>query len=370
MTEIKTPVIYENVPGILAEGAAKIAQYGNKIFIIGGQTALDAARPLIEGLKLLESAFEIHTYSGYCTKERIGHYAALARRSKADLIAGVGGGSVLDLSKAVADELELPAVTVPTIAATCAAWSALSVLYDAEGRADGYRPLQSSPVLVLADTNVLAAAPRRYLAAGIADTYVKWNETGANIKDTADDFAVRLGHHTAGFARAILDRHALDAFAQAGDGVPGRSFKEVSDAILWLAGQVGSIREGGRSIALAHTLHDSLTFFPETHGTLHGEKIAFTLLVHTALEGLPKAETLVLAERFHRLELPVTLKQLGFTGDLRLTADQIAGRVNLERLAWADADFSLDAQSISQAIIEADFAGSQVQLSISAKGGV
>ncbi len=120
MTEIKTPVIYENVPGILAEGAAKIAQYGNKIFIIGGQTALDAARPLIEGLKLLESAFEIHTYSGYCTKERIGHYAALARRSKADLIAGVGGGSVLDLSKAVADELELPAVTVPTIAATCA----------------------------------------------------------------------------------------------------------------------------------------------------------------------------------------------------------------------------------------------------------
>ncbi|MBJ6360536.1 iron-containing alcohol dehydrogenase family protein [Paenibacillus sp. GCM10012307] len=369
MAQIKTPVIYENSPGILAAGGAKIAEYGSRIFIIGGQKALDAARPLIEGLKLLDAAYEIHTYGGYCTKERIIHYASVARQSKADVIVGVGGGTVLDLSKAVAEDLQLPVIAVPTIAATCAAWSALSVLYDEHGRADGYRPLQNSPVHVLADTNVLAAAPRRYLAAGIADTYVKWDEYGANITDDENDFDVRLGQHTAGFARDVLDRYALDAFAHAGDGEPSRAFKEVSDAILWLAGQVGSIRGDKRLFALAHTLHGSLTFFPETRGTLHGEKIAFTLLVHTILEGLPQADTVELAERFHRLELPVTLEQLGLTGDVAELAEQIAERVPPNSLPGADAAFAVNAGSIPQAIVAADQIGKQTRLTLSVKGG-
>lgn len=50
-----------------------------------------------------------------------------------DVIIGIGGGTILDTAKSVADALQIEVIMVPTIPGTCAASTPLSVIYDEKG---------------------------------------------------------------------------------------------------------------------------------------------------------------------------------------------------------------------------------------------
>ncbi|WP_338554710.1 iron-containing alcohol dehydrogenase family protein [Paenibacillus sp. KS-LC4] len=361
MVQIKAPNQYVNEPNAWAEGGAKIAEIGSKLFIIGGEKALEAAAPLLASLNEVNVTYQVHRFSGQVTTEQITAYSELAASQDINVLVGIGGGRVLDLSKAVAQRIHVPSVTVPTIAATCAAWSALTVLYDEEGRSAGYLPLKQSPQLVLADTAVLAAAPKRYLASGIGDTYVKWNETIVNVKKLPADLDVRLGVKTSELAVEVLDRYAQQAYANAGDGIVTPAFHEVSHAIVWLAGQVNTVSAGGARGALAHAIHDSLTQFAKTHGSLHGEKVAFGLIAHTLLQGQTAVETERLAAKLNALGLPVTLAQLGFEEGANKIAYDIAGKVPLDGAKAAELPFAFHPAAIAEAIIAADQLGQRIR---------
>lgn len=73
-------------------------------------------------------------FSGHCSESDVAQLVAEAGDDRAVVI-GVGGGALLDTAKAVARRLGLPVVAIPTIAATCAAWTPLSVWYNDAGRA-------------------------------------------------------------------------------------------------------------------------------------------------------------------------------------------------------------------------------------------
>lgn len=360
MITVKAPNQYWNKPGILGQSAPRLAPLGKRALIIAGKTAWSAvSASLIGSLAEANIDFEIAEFGGYCTAEEIGDFAKLAEEKQADLLIGVGGGKALDLTKAVGDQLDLPVVTVPTVAATCAAWSALTVLYDAQGRSQGYLPLKNSPVLVLADTRVLASAPKRFLAAGIGDTWVKWYEVAVNIRDEADELDVQIGTQTAKLALEILQRHAPEAYETAGSGEVTRAFTETVDAIILLAGLVGSVHGPAARAAIAHSIHNSLTYVPETKGTLHGEKVAFSLLSQVVLEGRSDGEVHELAAQLRQFDLPVTLAALGIERDPALVAGEVARGVQLRTEPAARLAFAANAEALANAIQAADRAGRQ-----------
>jgi glycerol dehydrogenase len=66
-------------------------------------------------------------------------------------------------------DLNLPAVCLPTIAASDAPCSALSVVYTPDGTFDRLQFYKRNPDLVLVDTTIIARAPERYLVAGMGD---------------------------------------------------------------------------------------------------------------------------------------------------------------------------------------------------------
>ncbi|MDQ0218042.1 glycerol dehydrogenase-like iron-containing ADH family enzyme [Peribacillus cavernae] len=60
-------------------------------------------------------------------------------------------------------------VIIPTVASTDAPTSALSVIYSDEGVFESYKFFNKNPDLILVDTQIIAGAPPRFLASGIAD---------------------------------------------------------------------------------------------------------------------------------------------------------------------------------------------------------
>ena len=107
------------------------------------------------------------------------------RSQKVDCVLAVGGGKCVDAGKAVAFRLDVPVVVVPTLASNDAPCSALSVLYTPAGVSTGVEFYPSSPALVVVDTGIVAAAPERFLVAGMGDAMATWYEASVCMRNPA-----------------------------------------------------------------------------------------------------------------------------------------------------------------------------------------
>lgn len=182
----------------------------------------------------------------------------------------------------------------------------------ASGNPDRGIVLERSPKAVLSDTAILAAAPPRYIAAGIADTLVKWYEAAPNVGKGPDSIHARAGLATSKLALDILEELSIDAYLASGCGEITDAITEVTNAIIFLAGQAGSLSSGRQQAYIAHAVNNSLTKQHETHIRLHGEKVAFGLVVQLFLEGYSQTKIDTVARLLHALGQPLTLRGLGF----------------------------------------------------------
>lgn len=367
MIRIKTPSQYWNHPGALTDSAPWAPFAGKKAVVIAGHAAWCSVSEGLLGRFYDDGiAFAYYPFEGYCTLQKIDGYAEKAAAFGAELVVGAGGGSAIDVSKAVGERLGLPVVTIPTIAATCAAWSALTVLYDEEGRWASRRHLDVSPVLVLADADLLAGAPLRYLSAGIAGSVSLWYETRINVSYGAyGKLDGRIGWHTSLLALEVLKREAVAVYRDAEKEKRHPAFRDVVDAIFLLAGLVGSISGDGSRAAFAHAIHDALTWFPEARHTLHGEKVAFGLLAQLALEGQFE-EAAYWAGFYLQLELPVTLAEFGFAGAPSDIAARIAAHVPFDAETAERLSFPVSERLLAEAIVQADIIGRRAARTASA----
>lgn len=357
MIKIKAPNTYINEENILQHAGGYISKFGNYALILGGKTALKAVETdFFESLDNEKIKYEIEEFSGYCTFANIDKYAELSNRLGTNIVIGIGGGKVLDLVKAIGEKTNLPVVTVPTIAATCAAWSALSVIYNDRGEHTDYWLLEKSPKLILADTNIISKAPDRYLNAGIGDTIVKWYEAIPHLSDNSD-ITLRIGLQTAKLALNILEKYVDELDVKSEESYAKNQYKDVIDSIIILAGLVGSINGGKHRAAIGHAIHNALTYISDTKGTLHGEKVIFGLIVQFVLEGKSEEEIIKLINLLNKLELPVTLAQLGIKDNIDDKIKTIVNSVNFNSSELENLNFKVNKDLIGKAIIKVDELG-------------
>ncbi len=363
MISIKTPENYFNQAGILKTAGVHIAKYGNNALIIGGRTALTVVgSEFFTSLENNHVHFTVKEFSGVVTDQEIQEYADYAQEAKADLIIGVGGGKALDLSKAVGDSRKLAVVTVPTIAGTCAAWSALSTVYNEDGSAKGAITQEHAPVLVLADTAIIANAPVRYLTAGIGDTIAKWYEYAPKLARASDDLALHFSVRTAQLILNVIDEYALAAIKEASDKKITKAVKEIVDAIILLSGLAGSAKDE-KSVwhyVHAHSIDHSLTNIRETKDSLHGERVIFGVIVQAILENKPAEDVEKLVAQIDQLGLPTSLEQLGVKEKLPEKITAIAQGVNLKRVGLDRQNEEKMLINIEKAIIKAEAIGKRL----------
>ncbi|WP_461248834.1 iron-containing alcohol dehydrogenase, partial [Treponema sp. R6D11] len=116
----------------------------------------------------------------------------LIHSRKADVLIAAGGGRVMDTAKLAASYAKVPIITIPTIPATCAAFTTLSVMYNSKGQQTEYIYRETAPEAVVVDKEILSSAPLRYFYAGVADSVVKKYEIATNYNPGDNDFAIRL----------------------------------------------------------------------------------------------------------------------------------------------------------------------------------
>lgn len=165
----------------LAQAGAAIARWGKRPFVVGGQQSLeklaDPLQTLAEQKKLdLASG----SYSPDCSEASLQELNKKFKAHKADFVIGIGGGKALDTAKLLAHQQRCPIVTVPTSAATCAAWTALSNIYSDQGAFQYDVALEQCPNLLILDYELVRTAPQRTLIAGIGDAIAKWYEASVS----------------------------------------------------------------------------------------------------------------------------------------------------------------------------------------------
>ena len=326
---------------------------GTKALVIGGKTALSKTKEKIkESLERtgVEAAGFVW-YGGECCLENINMLADQASSCQADMIIAVGGGKALDTGKAAGAVCRLPVITVPTIAATCAAVTPLTVLYNQAGQFTDNLFFLQCPACVIIDTAVILDAPVVWLEAGLGDTLAKMYELRAAssvMEATSLTIAAVMNGQICYEIISLFGNAAREAVARQ-EGTA--AFAAAVDAIILSAGMSSIF--GGTDLrnAAAHAFYNGFTKIPATHATAHGLIVGYGNLCLLALEGRSDEELLAEIELAQRCGIPVTLSQIA---ELTSEEIQLGAEAAVKTAAMKCMPFAVTAEMVINAINRVD----------------
>ncbi|NJL64789.1 MAG: iron-containing alcohol dehydrogenase family protein [Methylacidiphilales bacterium] len=319
---------------VVTAAVEDIARLGKRPLLIGGKHTLAIVEELLQPMLNAESlTIHLAHYSPDCSETSLRTLRKAAKEHQADVIIGVGGGKALDTAKLIAHQLDLPVVTVPTSGATCAAWTALSNVYADDGAFLYDVGLSRCPDLLILDYDLIQTAPQRTLVAGIGDAIAKWYEASVSSGHSEQTIVIAAVQQ-ARVLRDILFQKSLAALQEPG----GEAWQQVVDASVLLAGVIGGLGGAQCRTVAAHAVHNGLTHICGQAGSkksIHGEKVAFGILVQLRLEEMVQGNQLATTARqqllkfYAEIGLPQSLDDLGL-GDVTIKQLQKAAEIALD----------------------------------------
>jgi alcohol dehydrogenase class IV len=276
--------------GLVERSGSYVASFGARALIVVGESSARASGLLARveaSLRDQGVAFEL--LEGVGPNPGVAGVdagATLARACRAEVVVGLGGGSVIDVAKAIAtsaaaheprtfaDHLSgrrapdllvdaaLPIVALPTLPGSGSETNGTSVITDLEtGRKLSAHSDLAAPRVALIDPDLLLDAPRALVAPGLVDAWCHALEAALSERATPASDAL------AEQALRVLSRHGADPLDETLDA-PARL-----DAIVrtWLA-----TNHAGQALTLA----GSIVTHPLAHplsarlDARHGEAVA------------------------------------------------------------------------------------------------
>ena len=211
-------------------------------------------------------------------------------------MAGIGGGRLIDIAKAAGDMADVSIFTIPTSAATCAAYAVLYVVYGEDGNVDhsGFLNHEISGVIVDMDL-VVNDCPRRYFVSGIVDAMAKKPEfsfTMSHLKDEGMIATSEIATKIADFTYSKYMRDTRQALRDFDDKKDGMLLDDMVNMNIMLPGMVSALSTGGKQLAVAHNFYDAICCMHKDvrKKYLHGEIVAMALPLQLAVNGSPEAE--------------------------------------------------------------------------------
>lgn len=186
--------------------------------------------------------------------------------------------------------------TIPTSAATCAAYAVLYVVYGEDGNVDhsGFLNHEISGVIVDMDL-VVNDCPRRYFVSGIVDAMAKKPEfsfTMSHLKDEGMIATSEIATKIADFTYSKYMRDTRQALRDFDDKKDSMLLDDMVNMNIMLTGMVSDLSTGGKQLAVAHNFYDAICCMHKDvrKKYLHGEIVAMALPLQLAVNGSPEAE--------------------------------------------------------------------------------
>ena len=334
-----------------------IREYGSTAVIIGGKTAMSVgADELTEALRKGGISVTGHVwFGGDSTYENVDMLVNNDIVCAADMILAMGGGKCCDTCKVVAEKLNKPLFTYPTIASNCAPCTALAIMYNADGSFRDNHYCVRPPLFVFINDRIIAEAPIRYLQAGIGDALSKEPEVTLALRNVKLDQNLLVGRSLCAACTEPLLTYGREAMRLCQSRKSGDALQEVALCIIISTGLVSNMTvcpEFYYNTNIAHCFYYGGTVFPNAHDYLHGFWVAFGVLVLLHYD-----ENFTLLKRvmefFKDIGLPVKLADIGLTaGDLPVL---IKKAVSVP--GWNVEGMTLSADRFEKAVLDVDAMG-------------
>jgi glycerol dehydrogenase len=304
-------------PGKYIQGSSAISELPALIKLLGKHGLILASRSIKDKV-LPQCAMDlnaegIHTelFRGECCEDEVTRLRTIILEKHVDVLIGMGGGKTIDTAKIAADRTNIPVIVVPTIASTDAPCSGCAVLYSSDGVFESVHYQKINPAAVLVDVGIIAAAPTRFLVAGMGDALATWFEARAcNRTQSANEcggYSTTVGLHIAKLCYETLLTYGSAAKIAGENRIVTPALEHIVEANILLSG-LGFESAG---LAAAHSIHNGLTALAETHSYYHGEKVAFGVLAGLQLTDASMDESTTVFSFCEDVGLPTTLAGIG-----------------------------------------------------------
>lgn len=260
-------------------------EYGKKAVVIGGHKGMNAAREKLD-LAAKEAGIEILDYvwfGGECTYDNVKALSENDNVLKADYVFAVGGGKALDTSKCLGQKINKKVFTFPTIASNCAACTTVSVMYNNDGTFKEPFFFLKPAVHAFIDTEIIACAPKKYMWAGIGDTYSKYYECTVSSRGEELEHFKGLGVGLSNMCLEPLLKYGEKALRDNEQNIDSYDLQQTVLCIVITTGIVSILLTRDHTpdynSGLAHAVFYALTAFEEIERNhLHGEVVSLGVL--------------------------------------------------------------------------------------------
>lgn len=306
-----SPSRYVQGKNLLTHCAPYIEHFGSHFLVLADKFVQQTyANDLVD---YLSKSFKVEkvTFNGESSMKEINRVSKIGEEKEVQAIIGVGGGKTLDSAKAIANQLSIPVVIIPTLASSDAPTSGLSVIYTEDGAFEKYLFYKKNPDLILMDTHIIAQAPARLLASGISDALATFIEARATNQSNGNTMgggkATFAGLAIAEKCEEILFNYGILAYEANKQKIVTPALEAVVEANTLLSGL--GFEDGG--LAAAHAIHNGFTALSgDIHHLTHGEKVAYGTMTQLVLENRTREELDRYIELYLQLDLPITLEGL------------------------------------------------------------
>lgn len=312
---MRSPLKYIQGRNALEHFYENIKDFGDNFLFICSNSGYKSTKEGLEksfGDSKTKRFYEV--FGGISSIGEIEKYKKFVIDNNIDVVIGVGGGSAIDTAKATAYYAKRRIAIIPTVVATDAPCTGLSVIYNDDHSFNSYLFYPNNPDLVLVDSKVIAIAPSRFLVAGLGDALSTYFEARACYK-THSKSLENGGITLSALALAKLCYQTLlkdgyKALISNENKIVTPELEAIIEANVYLSG-VGADNGG---LCVAHSFYNGVTSLNKKTA-MHGNCVAFGTLVQLLLENAPTEEYNQVRDFMYSVGLPLTLEELGVNKD-------------------------------------------------------
>lgn len=356
---MRSPSKYVQGQGALLQVYEETKNLGKSFLFICSNSGYKNCHEKIEkSFEGKEAKLKFEIFGGISSVGEVEKMQKIIRENDIECVVAVGGGSAIDTAKATAYYENLPVVIIPSVVATDAPCTGLSVIYKNDGSFSNYIFYPKNPDAVIVDSDVIAHAPVKFLVAGMGDALGTYFEARACEKAKAPSLEnggiTKSAMALCKLCYETLLKDGYQALKACENQVVTPALEAIIEANTYLSG-VGADNGG---LAVSHSVYNGFTALEECENTMHGSIVAFGTIAQLILEDAKEEELNTVLDFCIRVGLPVTLKEIGVTDKERVHIAAEAACADGESIHNMIGDVTKD--QLYDALIVADVLGQEL----------